>query len=112
VVGSVDTGAAFHVERLHALMPELRLYALVRDRVDVVASLTALGLPAPEYPVLDLPTFRAELLGEVEYLHPVWEELNGEGFDAHRAEQLIELNVQRDLGRLSARLQERASCLG
>ena len=48
-----------------------------------------------------------ERLGEVEYLRELWRELNGDGFDAVRAEQLIEMNVQRNLGRLAARLQEK-----
>jgi hypothetical protein len=92
--------------RLRAEERHLRLYALVRNRNDVEASLAGLGLPCPVYPVLDVPTFHFELLGEVEYLRQIWQELNGEGFDAIRAEQLIEMNVQRNFERLAARLQE------
>ncbi|HMU15833.1 MAG TPA: hypothetical protein PKC95_00180 [Thauera aminoaromatica] len=107
VVGGVDTGAAFHVEQLRAAMPALRLYALTREPAEIRASLERCGLPWLDYPALALPTFDYAQLRDVDYLGDVWGELNGAGFDATRAAQLIEMNVQRDLGRLAARLQER-----
>ena len=107
VVGGVDTGAPFHVAELREAMPELRFYALTRDREAVKASLAELGLPALDYPALDLPTFEFERFGEVEYLRWMWDELNGPGFDEVRAAQLVEMNVQRNLELLAARLQEK-----
>lgn len=108
VVGGIDTCAAFHVEQLRAGMPQLRLYALRRDPAEIRTSLERLGLPWLEYPPLELPTFEFRWLFDVTYLREVWAELNGPGFDPTRAEQLVEMNVQRDLSALQRRLQEKA----
>jgi hypothetical protein len=105
VVGGVDTGAALFLPQILAVVPDLRIYALTRD--DAPERCAALGLPWLGWPGLDVVTFRYEEMFHVKQLQRIWWELNGHGFDERRAEQLIELNVQRDLDRLRARIQER-----
>jgi hypothetical protein len=106
VVGGVDTGGALVLDEIRSRLPGVRLYALVRDPLEVRTSLEALGLPSFDYPALDLPTFEYARLFDVGYLAWVWEELCGPGFDAVRAEMLIEMNIQRDLKRLVGKIKE------
>lgn len=105
VVGGIDTGAAYMLEQVRRL--PVRLYALTRNADEVRRSLEVLGLPALEFPQLDLPTFEYARLFDVGYLREMWTELNGPGFDAVRAAQLIEMNVQRDIEKMRARLKEK-----
>ena len=110
VVGGVDTGAALILGGIRKRFPDLRVYSLTR--ADARESCERLGLIWTEWESLDVPVFEYEKLFDVGYLEEVWTELNGPGFDPVRASQLIEFNVQRDIGRLVDLCREKIHAVG
>jgi len=101
VSGAIDTGAAFVGYR----PPEgVRVFHLYRDPLEVRRSLRRAGLP-----VYDLSDYRGGFeygrLWDIGYLENLWGEITGLPFDRERAEMLINLNVQRDIGKLKKSLR-------
>ena len=106
LVGGVDTGAA------HFPLPlSKRIYQLRRDEREVERSLRNMGLPYIATPMLEVKTWDYADLFTLDCLREIWAEIVGTPFDAIRASQLIEFNVQHSIAPLAARVRDQL-CLG
>lgn len=106
LIGAVDTGAAFLHGYVSQELPKVRKYCLLRDRQQSVASLSRLifnSEHAVQKWMPDYPAFHYDQLFNLHYLRDLWAELIGTSFDEARAEQLLEMNIQRDLTKLGRR---------
>jgi hypothetical protein len=115
----VDTQAYLHPE----LRDKYRCFVLKRDISAIERSSRNCGVDykAPykqfEAATEGLPVIEYENLSDVEYLAKVWAMVIGTPFDRQRASQLIEMNIQRDLGKFKihgqslANLIDRKACL-
>lgn len=100
VSGAVDTGASF----VGYMPPDgTSTFHLWRDPSEVAASMRAIGLPPY---CLDgyRMGFEHKRLFDIGYLEDLWGRVTGLPFCRERTEQLIEMNVQRDIGKLRKRL--------
>jgi hypothetical protein len=105
ITGAIDTSAY----RTYVEAP--RMFALTRKYDDVEASLRRLS---PHHSIEDfdlfesktknLITFHYENLFTIEYLAVIWKLIVGTPFNRHRAELLVEMNIQRDLDALVRRV--------
>lgn len=104
VSGAVDTGAAF----IKYAPPEgTNIFHLARNHAEVKESLKNIGLNSYDLSAYK-SGFRYSDLFDIDYLEVLWGIVTGLPFDRNRAEMLIEMNVQRDVGLLTQRLARRA----
>jgi hypothetical protein len=107
VSGAIDTGAAF----LGYKPPEdVELFHLDRDKYEIRKSLERIGLKAYDLSAY-ASGFRYRDLFDVNYLENLWGLVTRLPFDRDRAEMLIEMNVQRNIGLLQYRIIRSWKCL-
>jgi len=105
ITGAIDTSA------YRTCVRAPRMFALTRNYDDIQDSLHRLtpfhsteDFDLFESQTKDLITFHYENLFTVEYLSVIWKLIVGTPFPRHRAELLVEMNVQRDLDALVRRV--------
>lgn len=109
IIGGIDTGAYRYARTIRQSLPHAKFFALLRDPLEVSRSTRWLGIDG-----FDAYNARAELislgyepieytrLGNLEYLKELWEHIVGISFDEERAQQLIEMRIERDIGKFIA----------
>lgn len=103
VSGAIDTGAA----TIGYKPPEgTRIFYLKRRYEDARESLQKTGWPVWDFPKFG-EGFEFERLHDIAYLQDVWDQVTGLPFDKPRAEMLIEMNIQRDMTAICARVARR-----
>ena len=118
VVGAIDTLAYTRAREIKRTLKDTQFYVLYRDLEEIAASSAACGLTYDPLPQFQAFTAAARgcraihycRLWDVRYLCELWSTIVGGGFDETRARQLIEMNVQRDIGKFTARLTQRQAC--
>lgn len=119
VVGSVET-ATYKTDPTSSLPPSTQFFYIHRDWKDVEESWSKLGGNGinvlEEYEKmlvmaknLDARRLEYSKFGSLTYLSWIWGMVVGQGFDAERAEYLIEMNITRDMKKIVHRAVEAGS---
>lgn len=110
IVGAVDTGAYLYADLVRAAMPNAQFFVLLRDPDEINVSSHKCGISGYDawaehsrLTALPFPRLHHESLRELNYLESLWDRVIGTKFDAERARQLLEMNVQRDVQRFIAK---------
>lgn len=104
IVGGIDTGAYAYAERIISATPEADYFALYRDPLEINRSGRALGMGfygwEKEYnqlKALKLEPIYYSKFRDLGYLKELWQRIIGRPFDEGRAQQLMGMNIQRDV---------------
>lgn len=114
IVGAIDTLA---YTQAVVLRQQYRCFVLKRDIAEIESSSARCGVTyrAPQetfaratagLTVIDYRYFR-----DIKYLAHIWWSVVGDDFDAARAQQLMEMNIQRDLPRIITKVPTLAHCI-
>lgn len=108
IVGAIDTAAYLNPDAILEAIPRARICVLLRDPLEITRSCKKLGYFFNGY----VERFRLEAISgerieyaqlrDIAYLRDLWARLIGTTFDEERAQQLLEMNVERDVGRFLA----------